>query len=528
MRKVLVADKLGQVGVEHLQQQQDIQHDIKTGLTKQQLVSIIGTYDAIIIRSDTQVDADVISAAKKLRVIGRAGIGVDNIDVDAASQRGIIVMNTPQANSIATAEHTLTSMMALCRHTAPAHASLLSGKWERSGFVGVQLYRKTLGLIGFGRIARLVAQRAKSFDMQVIAHDPYVSAEIAQELGVKLVDLEELLPKADFISLHTSMSSETESLINAKTLSMCKRGVYLINPSRGKLIDEEALAAEIKRGHVAGAAVDVYRDEPPSPDHPLIGLSGVLHTPHLGASTIEAQRDVALQIVEQVLDAMGGVDYRNSVNLPFSAGPRFNEIEPYMSLASKIGVLQFHMADAPIRRIELCVEGDDITDLTRPIATGLLKGILNEIVVDEVNYINAPTLANDRGISITQGNVTTHSNYSNLVSCTVSWEGGQRTISGTLFGGGHPRIVQVSKYQVDVEPVGYVLIMMNQDIPGVIGKVGTLLGDYGVNIGEWRLGRVDKGDLALAFIKLDGDLSDEMLMEIQKLPAIEKLKLVKF
>lgn len=528
MYRILVSDKLGQDGIDRLEQETDSSFDVITGLPKDKLIETIAKYDAIIIRSGTQVDAEVLAAGRNLKVVGRAGIGVDNVDVSAASKQGVIVMNTPQANSVATAEHTFTSLLALCRHTAPAHASLLAGKWERSNYTGIQLYRKTLGLIGFGRIARLVAHRARGFDMNVVAYDPYVSAEVGQEAGVKLVDLEELLGMADMISLHTSMSAETENMINAKALAQCKDGVYLVNPSRGKLIDEAALAAALNSGKVAGAAIDVYRSEPPEADHPLIGLPNVLHTPHLGASTREAQRDVALQIVEQVLDALHGRDFRNSVNMPFSAGPNFNEIEPYMSLASKIGALQFHMADSPIRKVELSLEGEDVEELARPLATGLLKGLLECAVSHSVNYINAPTLASDMGISVSQTKAKAASNYTNLVSCKVEWDGGSRSIAGTLFGGEHPRIVQVSDYHLDVEPEGTMLIMMNQDVPGVIGQVGTLMGEHGVNIAEWRLGRTEKGDLALAFINLDSDLSDKAMAELQSLPAIRKLKLVNF
>ncbi len=528
MFQILVSDKLGDDGIHRLESAEGIRFDVRTGMSKDELLSAVPAYDAIIIRSGTKVDADVLAAGCKLKVVGRAGIGVDNVDVAAASKRGVIVMNTPQANSVATAEHTMTLILALCRHTAPAHASVAAGQWERSKFTGIQLYRRTLGLIGFGRIARLVAQRARGFDMQVIAYDPYVSAEIGQEAGVKLLDLDEVLAEAEILSLHTSLSPETENLVNADNLAKCRDGVLLVNPSRGKLVDEAALAAALKSGKVRAAALDVYRSEPPAPDNPLIGLPGVLHTPHLGASTEEAQRDVAVQIVEQVLDALHGRDFRNSVNMPFSVGPNFREVEPYMRLASKIGALQFHMADGPIRKVELELRGEAVEGLAKPIATGLLKGLLEFIAADSVNYINAPTLAHDMGITVSQAQGLSGSEYANLVTCRVQWEGGERTISGTLFGGTHPRIVQVSRYHLDVEPEGTMLIMMNQDVPGVIGQVGTLMGQHGVNIAEWRLGRTEKGDLALAFINLDSDLSDAVMEEIAALPAIQKLKLIRF
>lgn len=527
MFNILVSDKLGQDGINQLEADSGCKYDVKVGLSKSELLDAIPAYDGLIIRSATQVDSDVLAAGRNLKVVGRAGIGVDNIDIDAASKRGVIVMNTPQANSVATAEHTLTMMLALCRHTAPAHASVAAGEWQRSAFTGIQLYRRVLGLIGFGRIARLVAHRARAFDMTVVAYDPYVSAEIGQQAGVKLVDLDELLGMSDIISLHTSLSPETDSLINAGNLAKCKDGVSIINPSRGKLVDEQALADALSAGKVRAAAVDVYRSEPPTSDNPLIGLPNVLHTPHLGASTEEAQRDVALQIVDQVLDALKGKDFRNSVNMPFSVGPNFAEIEPYMNLAGKIGALQFHMADGPIRKVELELVGEAVEDLARPIATGLLRGLLEYISGDSINYINAPTIASEMGISVSQTTGLSGSEYANLVSCRVEWDGGGRTISGTLFGGQHPRIVQVSHYHLDVEPVGDMLIMMNEDVPGVIGQVGSLMGEHGVNIGEWRLGRASRGDLALAFINLDSDLSDQAMAALQALPAIKKLKLVR-
>ena len=527
MIRILVSDKLGQDGITRLEQEKDCTFDVRTGLSHQALREIVPEYDALIIRSGTQVDGELLAAGRNLKIVGRAGIGVDNVDVAEASKRGVIVMNTPQANSVATAEHTLAMMLALCRNTAPAHASVLAGKWERTAYTGIQLYRRVLGLIGFGRIARLVAHRAKAFDMTVVAYDPYVSAEVGHEAGVQLLDLDELLGMADIISLHTSMSPETENVINAASLAKCKDGVMLINPSRGKLVEDTALAAAIKSGKVRAAALDVYRSEPPPPDHPLIGLPQVLHTPHLGASTEEAQRDVALQIVEQVLDALKGLDFRNSVNMPFDIGPNFHEIEPYMDLASKIGALQFHMADGPIRKVELELKGEAVEDLARPIATGLLKGLLQFVSADSVNYINAPTVANAMGITVSQTHGLSGSEYTNLVTCKAEWQGGERTISGTLFGGEHPRIVQVSKYHLDVEPEGTMLIMMNKDVPGVIGEVGTLMGQHGVNIAEWRLGRAEKGDLALAFINLDSDLSDDALAALEALPAIQKLKLVR-
>ncbi len=344
MFKILVADKLGQAGIDLLEQYKDVDYDIKTGLSSDEICSLIADYDALIVRSATKPNAEIIKAGKRLKVIGRAGIGVDNIDINKATEHGIIVMNTPQANSIATAEHAMAMMLAVSRHTAPAHQIVQSGRWEKSKFTGQQLYRKKLGLIGFGRIAKLVCKYAKAFNMEVSAYDPFVSESIAAEHQIKLVNLDELLNDSDYISLHTVATAETENIINQKSLKQTKPGVIIVNSARGKLIDEQALASALKSGQVKAAAVDVYQTEPPSADNPLIDLENVLTLPHLGASTIEAQTDVARQIIEQVVNALRGDDFKNSINMPFSTGPDFERIQPFILLAEKIGALHYHMA----------------------------------------------------------------------------------------------------------------------------------------------------------------------------------------
>ncbi|VAW40395.1 D-3-phosphoglycerate dehydrogenase, partial [hydrothermal vent metagenome] len=417
---------------------------------------------------------------------------------------GIIIMNTPQANSIATAEQAMTLMLAASRHTAPAHASLKAREWKRSQYVGTELYRKVLGIIGFGRIGRLVAKRAQAFGVEILAYDPYVSEEVGQKLGVTLVDLEDLLAQSNYISLHTALLPETENIINAQAVSQMKPGMILINAARGKLVDEAAVAEGLKNGRIKTAAIDVYQKEPPL-DSPLIGLPNVLHTPHLGASTEEAQRDVATQIVDQVLDALRGTDFRNAINLPFQAGPDFAETLPYMELGEKLGSLHCYLAEGSIRRVEIEVRGETVNELIKPIAAGLLKGILEKSISDEVNYINAPLLAEEHGISVAQTKTATSLDYSNLISCRVTWDGGQRTLSGMLFGGVEPRIVQVDDFKLDARPDGYVLVMQNKDINGVIGQVGTILAAYKVNIAEWRMGRDKLGGEALSFINLDSE-----------------------
>ena len=526
MYQILVSDKLGDDGLRRLNEADDIIYDLKLGMTKAELLVVIPAYDAIIVRSGTKVDADVIRAGKRLKVVGRAGIGVDNIDIHAASAQGIIVMNTPQANAVATAEQAITLMLALSRHTAVAHASLLSGGWQRSEFVGRQLYRKCLGIIGFGRIGRLVSMRALSFGMEVLAYDPFVAENVARELGVDLVDLDDLLGQADYITLHTIITPETKSIINSVAIEQMKQGVMIINTARGKLIDEQALAEAIQSGKVSGAAIDVYSEEPPV-NNPLIGLTNVLHTPHLGASTVEAQRDVATQIVDQVADALRGIDYRNAINMPFHAGPDFATIWPHMELAERIGTLQAAMANAPIRRVEVEVRGEMVDRLVRPVAAALLKGLLENYLADSVNYINAPILAEEHGITLSQTKGMNLADYPNLISCRVLWDGGEQLMSGVLFGGSRPRIVQVDNYHLDINPQGIILIMHNQDVPGVIGQVGTILAADMVNVGEWRMGRRRPNGEALSFISLDNEPSAAVLPALEEISAVTKVTLVR-
>lgn len=525
MYHILISDKLGEAGLQRLEAAPDASYDAKTGLSKEELLAIIGNYDALIVRSGTQVDADLLEAGKRLKVVGRAGMGVDNIDVRAATLAGVIVMNTPAANSIATAEQTLALMLALSRHTAAAHASLGQGEWRRNDFVGVQLYGKTLGIIGIGRIGQLVARRAQSFGMEVLAYDPFVSEQVARQLEVTLVNLDELLGQSDYITLHASSTPETQGIINAGTIAQMKDGVRLVNVARGKLIDEAALAEALRSGKVAAAALDVYSQEPPQ-ENPLLGLPNVLHTPHLGASTIEAQHEVATQIVDQVLDALRGVDVRNAVNMPYPSGPDLATMRPYMVLAEKMGILQSALAPAPIRRLEVEVRGDTVDELVRPVAAALLKGLLERTLPEPVNYINAPLLAEEKGITISQTSGVARADYPNLISCRVTWEGGQRTISGVLFGGVQPRIVQVDNFQLDANPTGLVLILQNHDVPGVIGQVGTILGAYGVNIGEWRMGRVTPGGEAMSFINVDDEPPQPVLDALRGIKDVTTMQLV--
>jgi D-3-phosphoglycerate dehydrogenase len=418
-------------------------------------------------------------------------------------------------------------MLAATRHTAAAHRAVAEGHWERSRYAGTELNGKVLGIIGFGRIGRLVAARAQAFDMEVVAFDPYVSEEVAQDTGVTLVNLDDLYRRADYITLHVPSSPNTNNMISADSIARMKPGVVIINAARGTLIDEADLAAALAAGQVRAAGIDVYRNEPPDPDNPLIGLANVVHTPHLGASTAEAQRDVSGQIGQQILDGLRGTDIRNPVNLPFEAGPDFTTAMPYMALADKLGVLQFHMAPSPIRRVEIELKGDVAERLTRPIAAALLAGLLRNHLAGDVNYVNAPLLAEQHGITVSQAKGVAAADYTNLVSCRVRWDDGSRIMAGVLFGGSEPRLVQVSNYHMDVDPSGLLLIMLNKDVPGVIGMVGTTLGRFGVNIAEWRLGRSQPGTEALSFINLDTEPPEDALEALRAEDSIVKLLLLR-
>ena len=526
MYRILISDKLGQAGLDLLDEMSDVTYDVKLGLSHDQLLSILPDYDALIIRSGTKVTAEVLAASTNLKVIGRAGMGVDNIDVVEASRRGVIVMNTPGANSMATAEQTMALMLAVSRYTAVSHATLKAGEWNRSQYVGAELYQKVLGIVGFGRIGRLVASRAQAFGMEVVAYDPYISEEVGREFDVTLLDLDDLLAQADYITLHTAATPETEKIINRETIHQMKDGVVLVNVARGKLIDEPALAEGLGNGKIKAAALDVYSKEPPKADNPLIGLPNVLHTPHLGANSVEAQRNVARQIVEQVVEALRGSNFRNALNMPFQVALDFNEIRPYMALAETLGSLHAGLAETPIKQVEVEVHGEVLEDLIKAIASAILKGILSYSHSGPINYINAPVLAAENGINISQTVGTTPVDYPNRIACRVLAKGNKRLLAGVLFGGSKPRIVRFNEHELEARPEGVILMMRNKDVPGVVGQIGTILSAYEVNIGEWRMGRDKPGGEALSFINLDSEPPEAALNALEKITAVTWVKLV--
>ena len=520
--RVLVSDKLGDDGLSVLEDARDIDVDVNTGLSEDELCAIIGGYDALIVRSGTQVTGKVMEHGTHLKVIGRAGVGIDNVAVDEATRRGILVMNTPEANTTATAEHALALLMATARNVVAAHNSLAEGRWERSTFTGTELSGKTLGVVGFGRVGRAVASRAQAFGMTVLAYDPFVSERVAKTAKVELVDLDELLAASDFVTLHTSLTDETRNMINRERLALMKPSATVINAARGGLVDPEAVAEALDADRLHAVAIDVFATEPPEAGHPLINHPKVVHTPHLGASTTEAQRSVAIEIAEQVIDALQGTRITNCVNLAFAPGLDFERVNSFITLASKMGRLQAAMADHPIESVELELYTDDAEDLMRPVAAGLLKGLLETVMPGTVNFINAPMLARDRGVKISRSVGLGSADHLNQITCRVHWQGGLRTVSGAIFGDDRGRIVQISGYHLEAEPNGTILLLLNADVPGVVGAVGNVFGEYGINIGEWRLGRnVDRHE-ALSFINLDSTPEPGIVDSLREIEAVRK------
>jgi D-3-phosphoglycerate dehydrogenase / 2-oxoglutarate reductase len=511
---ILVATTLTEDAVSWLRSAKDVEL-VVVDPDPQIVRDAIQTADALIVRDDIAVDADLLAAGKRLRVIGRAGVGLADIDVDTATAHGVIVMNTPGANAISTAEYTFALILALSRQVISAHLDLQGGVWARRLHIGSELYGKTLGLIGLGRVGRRVAERAIAFGMDVLAYDPYVAEMQVNDIRVKLVGLDEVLSRSDLISLHCAVTPETYCILDAEALSLVKPGARIINVAHGSMIDEAALAEALQSGRIAGAALDVFFEEPPR-QSPLMGLPNVVHTPHMGDATTEAQRDLSMQIVKQVYDALRGSDYRNAVNMPFVPGRAFEAMAPYLRLAERIGALHHFLARGRIRRVAVEYKGDELNGLVKPLTVALLKGMLEPVLSDSINYINAPLVAMERGIHVTQTKGLDVADYTNLVSCQVHWEGGgELVISGALFSHREPRIVQIDTYRTDFVPEGILLVFGSYDVPGVIGKVGTLMAQHKINIAAWRTGRAEKGGQTMTVLTLDQPLPDELLAEFR-------------
>jgi D-3-phosphoglycerate dehydrogenase len=472
---------------------------------------------AVIARDDLAFDTVLLTAAPHLRVIGRMGASLSGIDVDAATKRGVIVMNTPGTNAIAAGEHTLTLMLALSRKLITAHNSLKAGYWllDRKQQAGTQLHGKTLGIIGLGRVGSIVAQRALTFGMTVLAYDPYLPEDHVEDERIMLVNLHDVLARADFVSLHVPSTPETRGLFNADIIRRMKRGARLINTAHGSIIDETALAEALKSGHLAGAALDVYGEEPPY-NSPIIGMEQVIHTPHIGDNTLEAAQDLSIQIVMQVLDALHDEDYRNAVNLPFLPGLDFDDARPYMNMAERMGAILHTLARSPVRRLAVEYRGDDMSGLIRPVTVAVLKGLLTPSLGETVNYINAPVIASERRMQVTQAKGLKSGDYASLLTCQVTLDDGEQiTIGGTLLDRREPHIVQINDYRMNFIPHGHLLIMGSYDQPGVIGRVGTMMANNSVNIASWQTGRAEPGGHTLTVLTVDEPIPDSVLTELR-------------
>lgn len=525
--KVLISDSMSSRCVEILKNVPDIQVDVNTKLKPEELKNVIKDYHGIVVRSATKVTKEIIDAADNLKVIGRAGTGVDNIDTNAATKRGIIVMNTPGGNTITTAEHAVSMMMALARKIPQATASMRKGEWEKKKFEGTEVTGKTLGILGVGNIGSVVADRAMGLKMNVIAYDPFISEESANRLGIELVSLADLYKKSDFISIHVPLTNETKNMVDANAFSKMKKGVKLINCARGGIVNEKALADAIKSGIVSGAAFDVFEKEPTPPDNPLLQMEEVILTPHLGASTFEAQESVAIAIAEQIADYLSKGTIRNAVNVPSVPTELLLTLGPYINLAEKLGSLQGQILAGSIGEITVEYTGDVVNYDVALVTTSALKGILDQVLDQHVNFVNAPFVAKERGIKVIETKSSRPIDFASSVTIKVKTKEGENLAEGALFGKKDLRIVRINKFFIDAVPEGHLLILHNYDKPGVIGNIGTLLGKNNVNIARLHLGREAVGGEAVSVWNIDTPVSEDVLKKLLKLPNIISAKVVK-
>ncbi len=525
MARVLVSDKLSEEGLSILRAEPSLEVDYRPGLDAEGLRQALRGADALVIRSGTKVSAEALGAADRLRVIGRAGIGVDNVDLGAATARGVIVMNTPEGNAITTAEHAIALLTSLARRIPQATASLRAGRWEKERFNGKELFGQTLGVVGLGNIGSIVADRALGLRMKVIAFDPLVSEERAQRLGVELVSLEELASRSDAITIHVPLTKDTRGLVGRELFAKMRRGVLVVNAARGGIVDEAALLEAIEKGIVSGAALDVFEQEPPPPGHPLLAREEVIATPHLGAATAQAQLNVAIAIAEQVRDYLVSGAVRNAVNLPSVSREQLERLRPFIGLGEKLGLFQGQRCT---RVFEVDVEyAGDVCELdVQPITLAVLKGLLEPWVGERVNYVNAPSIAQQRGIRLIESKSAEQEDFVSLLTVRVRSRDCESRVSGTLFGRTQPRIVRVDDFLLEAIPEGATLLIENRDTPGVIGRVGTTLGDAGINIPRMQLGLAPGGTRALQLLNVDPAPERAVLDALRALPGVESVQLI--
>ncbi|HOV89380.1 MAG TPA: phosphoglycerate dehydrogenase [Syntrophorhabdaceae bacterium] len=520
--KILIADQLSDKALEILKSN-NLVADVKTGLTGEQLKDIIGDYDALIVRSATKATREIIENGKNLKVIGRAGIGVDNVDVAAATEKGIIVMNTPQGNALAAAEHSIALMFAAARKVAIADRTMKQGKWEKKALMGTEIYNKTLGVIGIGNIGSLVAEKALGLGMKVLAYDIYVSKEFAESKGIELVDLDTLLKESDFIAIHVPLVKDTKNLINKDTIAKMKKGVIIINVARGPIVNEKDLLEALEKGHVACAALDVFEQEPPPPDNPLVLSDKTVCTPHLGASTKEAQDKVAIDIANQIVDFFKNGVIKNSVNAPSLSLEMARKIAPYLKLSEGLATILACITDFPIKSIEIQYMGDVSETDTKILTQGIIKNILTQ-QLEGVNYVNAPIIAKSRDIKLKEIKSKESEDFTSLLRIIVRGDKNQNTIEGTLFGKKEPRLIKINNIYLEADLKGNMLLIYNYDKPGVIASIGNVFFIRGINIGGMHFGRESIGGLAISLLDLDKEVEDNVIREIQSLPNVIGVK----
>ncbi len=517
--KVLVSDNLGDIGIHMMRAADGLEVDVKTGLPPAELESIIGQYDGLVIRSATKVTEDLLNAATKLKVVGRAGIGLDNVDIPAATKRGVVVMNTPTGNVITTAEHTIAMIMALSRNIPVGTVTLKAGQWEKKRLQGREVYNKWLGVIGFGKIGSIVADRARGLKMRVMVHDPFVLPEQVEKAGYKSVGLEELYRSADIITVHVPKVQGTEKLIDRAAFALMKDGVMIINCARGGILDEEALDEALASGKVAGAALDVFEKEPPGVCR-LFDHERVICTPHLGASTLEAQTNVAMAIAEQIIAYLKDGTIINAVNVPSITGELLKKLGPYLALADRIGLLQAQLSRGPVKKVEVIYEGDfNGLDLS-PVTTAMLKGLLTPMVRDAVNFINSAVIAKEMGIKVIESTSAESDHFINLMSVRVATTDMTTTVAGTIFGKSDPRIVKINNFGLELIPEGHLALIYNQDKPGAIGSIGTTLGRHNINISRMQVGQDQDGENNIIFLRTDTSIPADALEELRALPQV--------
>jgi D-3-phosphoglycerate dehydrogenase len=528
MYRILISDQLSESGVQRLAQIPEFDVEVNTSLTPEELREVIKEFDALIIRSSTKVTKDIIDAGNRLKIIARAGIGLDNVDIQAATRKGIVVMNTPEGNVITTAEHAIAMLLAVSRNIPQANASMKAGRWEKKKFRGKEVFNKVLGIIGIGRIGRVVADRAKGLKMQVIAYDPYISSDVVEKLGVEAVSFDELLARSDYITIHTPLTQETRNLINKDAFKKMKRGVFIINCARGGIVNEQDLCEAIKEGIVAGAALDVFEKEPPPPDHPLLSLDQVIMTPHLGASTDEAQENVAIAVAEQVIDYLLKGTIRNAINAPNIDGEVLANLSPYLILAEKLGCLVSQITKGAPKEFSIEYVGDAAEVDFKPLTISAVKGFLSTYLGSDVNFVNAMAIAKERNILVRETTRRETEDFTNLIMLRLKTSEEENLVAGTIFGKKDPRLVRINDFRLEAAMEGNLLLIYNIDTPGTIGAIGTCLGQHDINISMMDVGQVLEKGQNIILLRTDTPVPDEVikeLLEIRNVNVVQRLYL---